>query len=37
MLHNFQKDKSHGPNGWYVEFFLGLYEFLGSNLLVMVE
>jgi len=29
VLHSFQKDKSRGPNGWTIEFFLGLYDIMG--------
>jgi len=36
-LHNFQKDKSPGPDGWTVEFFLGLYELIGADILRVVE
>jgi hypothetical protein len=32
VLHNFQKDKSLGPDGWTVEFFLGLYEVIGQDI-----
>jgi hypothetical protein len=28
MLHNLQKDKSPGPDGWTVEFYLGFFELL---------
>ena len=37
VLHSFQKDKSLRPNGWSLEFFLGLYEIIGSDLLKVVE
>ena len=37
VLHSFQKDKSLGPNGWSVEFFMGLYDIFGGNLLRVVE
>jgi hypothetical protein len=32
-----QKDKSLGPYGWLVEFFLGLYELISEDLLKVVE
>jgi len=31
VLHCFQKDKSTGPKGWLVEFFLGFYELIGDE------
>jgi hypothetical protein len=37
VLHSFQKDKSPGPDGWTIEFFLGCYEIIGTDLLKMVE
>jgi hypothetical protein len=37
FLDNFQKDKSPGPDGWTIEFFLGCYEIIGTDLLKMVE
>jgi len=37
VLHSFQKDKSPGPDGWPVEFYLGLLELLGEDLLKVVE
>jgi hypothetical protein len=36
-LHSFQKDKSPGPDGWPIEFYLGFYELLGADLLQVVE
>jgi hypothetical protein len=36
-LYNFQKDKIPGPDGWTIEFFQGLYEFLGQDILKVVE
>jgi hypothetical protein len=36
-LHIFQKDKSRGPDGWPIEFYLGFYELLGAYLLHVVE
>jgi hypothetical protein len=37
VLHNFQKDKILGPDGWTIEFLLGLYDLLGQDLLKLVE
>ena len=37
VLQSFQKDKSLGPYGWSIEFFLELYEILGEDLLKVVE
>jgi len=37
VLGSFQKDKSPGPDGWTIEFFLDLFEFLGSDLLAVIE
>jgi hypothetical protein len=36
-LSNFQKDKSPGPDGWSIEFYLGFYELIGVDLLQVVE
>ena len=36
-LHSFQKDKSPGPDGWTVEFFLAGYDSIGPYLLHLVE
>lgn len=36
-LHSFQKDKSPGPNGWPIEFYLGLYYIIRGDLLKVVE
>ena len=36
-LSSFQKDKSPGPDGWPIEFYLGFYELIGSDLLQVVE
>ena len=36
-LNNFQKDKSPGPDGWTVEFFLAGYDTIGPDLLQLVE
>jgi len=37
VLHSFQKDKSPGPDGWTIEFFMGLYDILGQDILKLVE
>ena len=37
VLHSFQKDKSPGPDGWTIEFFLELFEIMGGDLLKVVE
>ena len=37
VLHSFQKDKSPCLDGWTIEFFLGCYEIIGTDLLKMVE
>ena len=36
-LLSFQKDKSPGPDGWTVEFFLARYDTIGPYLLQLVE
>lgn len=36
-MHSFQKDKILGPYGWPIEFYLGFYEFLGKDLMRVVE
>ena len=33
----FKKDKSPGPNGWPVEFYLAFYDLLGRDLLEVIE
>lgn len=37
ILHSFQKDKSHGPDGWPIEFYLGFFELIGKDLLKVEE
>jgi len=37
VLSLFKKDKSPGPDGWTVEFFIHFFELLSLDLLVMVE
>ena len=36
-LKSFKKDKSPGPDGWPVEFFLAFFDLLGSELINVVE
>lgn len=36
-LRTFQRDKSHRPDGWLVEFYLGFYYFFRGDLLKVVE
>jgi hypothetical protein len=36
-LQSFQRDKSPGPNGLPMEFFLGCYEFIEGDLIRVVE
>lgn len=33
----FKKDKSLGPNGWLIEFYLAYFEVLGNDLLHVIE
>lgn len=33
----FKKDKSLGPDGWLVEFYLAFFELLGEDLLHIIE
>lgn len=37
VLHSFQHDKSPGPNGWTIEFYLGFIDLIGNDLLGVVE
>jgi len=37
VIHVFHKDKSLGPKGWPIEFFIGLYEQIGVDILRVVE
>jgi hypothetical protein len=37
VLKGFAKDKSPGPDGWTVEFFLFFFDMVGPDLLAMVE
>jgi hypothetical protein len=36
-LLSFNKDRSPGPDGWTVEFFLQFFDLVGSDLLELVE
>ena len=37
ILHSFQKDKSLGPDGWPVEFYIGFFDLIGDDMLKVVE
>jgi hypothetical protein len=37
ILHNFQKDKSPGPDGWSMDFFVGIFDLIGKDILKVVE
>jgi hypothetical protein len=37
VLCSFQKNKSLGPNGWTIEFFLGFYDLIWKDILQVVE
>ena len=37
VLKGFKKDKSPGPDGWPVEFFLAIFDLLGEDLVLVVE
>jgi len=37
VLDSFQKGKSPGSDGWLIEFYLGFYDLLGSDILKVVE
>ena len=37
VLDSFQKGKSPGLDGWLIEFYLGFYDLLGSDILKVVE
>jgi len=36
-LKSFSKDKSQGPDGWIVEFYLHFFDLVGLDLLELVE
>jgi hypothetical protein len=37
IMSSFQKERSHGLDGWPIEFFIDFYDVLGVDLLRMVE
>jgi hypothetical protein len=37
VLKSFAKDKSLGPDGWIVEFFINFFDLVGDELLEVVE
>ena len=37
VLKGFKKDKSPGPDGWSVEFFLAFFDLIGEELVMVVE
>ena len=37
VLQSFQKDQIPGPNGWSMDFFVGLFDFIGKDILKVVE
>jgi len=37
VLHSFQKDKIHGPDGWSMDFFVGIYDLIRKDILRVVE
>ena len=37
VLHSFQKGKSPGPNGFTLEFFLGIYDLIKKDILAVVQ
>jgi hypothetical protein len=37
VLHSFQHDKSSGPDSWPIEFYLGFFDLIGSDLLGVVN
>jgi hypothetical protein len=37
IIFSFQKDKSPGPDGWSMDFFMGLYDLIGKDILKVVE
>jgi hypothetical protein len=36
-MQSFQKDKSPGPDGWNIEFYLGFFELIGKDILKVIE
>ena len=37
VLRGFKKDKSPGPDGWLVEFFLAFFDLVGEDLVLAVD
>lgn len=37
VMNSFKKDKSPGPNGWMIKFFIHFYDLVKKDLLSMVE
>jgi hypothetical protein len=37
VLHSFQKDKSAGPDGWSMDFYVGLFDLFSLDLLKVIE
>ena len=37
VLHSFQKDKIPGLDGWSMDFFVGLFDLIGNDILKVVE
>ena len=37
ILKGFKNDKSHGPDGWLVEFFLAFFDLIGGELVLAAE
>jgi hypothetical protein len=37
FLHSFQKDKIPGLDGWTIDLFVGIFEFIGKDILKVVE
>lgn len=37
VLHSFQHDKSPGPDGWPIEFYVGFFDLIGRDLLGVVN
>jgi len=37
IMKSFKKEKSPGPDGWPIEFFIHFYELIKNDLLAMVE
>jgi hypothetical protein len=37
VLHSFQKDKSPRPDGWSMDFFVGIYDCISLDILKFIE